>query len=274
MNYLQDVYFSNLNAVSNLGGFFSAPAGKLWQYPLHTFSQNKFYFVTKGSCSLVIDGKTYIATAGDWFFIPANVAHSYENHSEKIFQKYWMHFDIYPNNELFSILNLPYFVKISKKDKAYKLFRQYAALSSSDNLSDKIYVKSILMQLIAEYINIAVSYSISVKSISDTKIDDVLRFINSNIEKPLTVTDLAEKFHLHPTHFIRFFKNKTGQTPAKYVKAKKMETAKRYLEDSDLYITEIMKKIGESDSASFSKQFKSYYSLSPREYRKMYIGKR
>lgn len=274
MNYLQDVYLSNLNAVHNIGGFFSCPTGKVWQTSLHTFTQNKFYFVTKGSCSIVINGKTYTATAGDWFFIPANATHSYVNHNEKLFRKYWMHFDIYPNNELFGILNLPYFVKIDKKDKAYKLFRQYTSISSSDKLTDKIYVKSILMQLIAEYINIAVSDNISVKSISDKKIDDVLRYINNNIEKPLTVTDLAEQFHLHPTHFIRFFKNKTGQTPAKYVKAKKMETAKRCLEDSDLYVTEIMEKIGESDPASFSKQFKSYYSLSPREYRKMYINKK
>lgn len=274
MNHLQDVYFSNLNTVSNLGGFFSAPAGKVWQYSSHTFAQNKFYFVTEGSCTIVINGEKYTATAGDWFFIPANATHSYANHNEKLFQKYWMHFDIYPNNELFHILNLPYLVKVKKGSKAYKLFRQYAALSSSDKLLDKINVKSILMQLIAEYINLAISDSISVKSISDTKIDDVLRFINNNIEKPLSVTELADAFHLHPNHFIRFFKSKTGQTPAKYVKAKKMETAKRYLEDSDLYVTEIMEKIGENDSASFSKQFKSCYSLSPREYRKMYISKK
>ena len=271
MNLLQDVYFSNLNVASNFGGFFSAPQGHDWSMDDHTFLQNKFYFVTKGSCSISIEGKKYTGKAGDWFFIPAGAIHSYENHKEKFFQKYWMHFDIYPNNGLFHILNLPYKVTVEKGGKAYKLFRQYARLSESDKLTDKIIVKSILMQLVAEYINLAIPDNVSVKSISDTKIDDCLRFINNNIDKPLTVTELAGEVHMHPTHFIRFFKNKTGQTPAKYVKAKKMEVAKRYLEDSDLYISEIMEKIGETDSASFSKQFKSNYSLSPRSYRKTYI---
>ncbi|MBP3337128.1 MAG: helix-turn-helix domain-containing protein [Clostridia bacterium] len=271
MNHLQDVYFSNLNVASNFGGFFNAPVGHDWSWSGRPFVQNKFYFVTKGSCTIVIEGKEYLGKSGDWFFIPANAQHSYRNHNEKVFQKYWMHFDIYPNNGLFQILNLPYVVKVEKGGKAYKLFKQYAHLSGSDKLTDKITVKSILMQLVAEYISLAIPDNVSVKSISDTKIDNCLRFINNNIEKPLTVTELAAEAHMHPTHFIRFFKEKTGQTPAKYVKAKKMETAKRYLEDSDLYITEIMEKIGETDSASFSKQFKSCYSLSPRSYRKMYI---
>lgn len=267
MNYLQDVYFSNLNVASNFGGFFSAPAGFDWSWPRHTFVQNKFYFVTRGSCTLCIEGKEYIGKAGDWFFIPAGATHSYYNHKEKIFEKYWMHFDIYPNNGLFNILNLPYVVKVEKGGRAYRLFKQYERLSKSDKLTDKITVKSILMQLIAEYISLSLPDNVSVKNISDTKIDECLRYINNNIEKPLSLNDLAEEFHLHPNHFIRFFKNKTGQTPAKYIKAKKMETAKRYLEDSDLYINEIMKKIGETDLSSFSKQFKSYYSLSPRAYR-------
>lgn len=50
-----------------------------------------------------------------------------------------------------------------------------------------------------------------------------------------------------------------------------METAKRYLESTDLYIGEILEKIGECDASSFSKQFKKRYSLSPREYKKTYI---
>ncbi len=270
MNYLQDVYFSNLNAVNNLGGFFSAPPGKVWECDVCDFSQNKFYFITRGSCTIIIEGREFTGKAGDWFFIPAHAAHSYFNHRDKLFQKYWMHFDIYPNNELFHILNLPYLIKVEKRNKASVLFRKYSKLCTSDKLTDKISVKSILMQLVSEYINLAIPDGVSVKSISDTRIDDVLRFINNNLEKPLTVTDLSKEFHLHPNHFIRFFKNKTGQTPAKYVKARKMEAAKRYLEDSDLYINEIIEKIGETDQASFSKQFKGCFSMSPREYRKIY----
>lgn len=269
MNYLQDVYLSNLNAVSNMGGFFSLPAKQSWQKKVHSFNQNKFYFITKGICEIVIDGKKYTAKAGDWFFIPANSLHSYENDDKMLFQKYWMHFDIFPNNELFNILNLPHYVKVEKGSRVYTLFKKYSKLSSSDILLDKLKVKAILLELLSEYIDHAITDTISVKSITDSKIDEVLRYINNNIEKSLSLNELSLKFHMHPNHFIRFFKSKTGQTPAKYVKEKKMETAKCYLESTELYINEIMEKIGEDDPASFSKQFKSVYSYSPREYRKI-----
>lgn len=270
MSYLQDVYFSNLNAVNNLGGFFSAPVGFDWSYERHSFVQNKFYFITRGSCTITVENMEYTAKAGDWFFIPSHAEHSYYNHKEKVFEKYWMHFDLYPNNELFHILHLPYFVTPERGNYAYKLFKQYERLNHSNRLEDKINIKAILMQLIAEYIHLSLSEDVVVKSISDTKIDDILRFINCNIDKPLSVSDLSETFHLHPSHLIRFFKNKTGDTPAHYIKARKMEIAKRYLESSELYVSEIMEKIGEQDLSSFSKQFKSCYSLSPRAYRKYY----
>lgn len=114
---------------------------------------------------------------------------------------------------------------------------------------------------------------IAVRYGKKNKIDQVLQFINDNLDKPLTVSELSDEFHFHPTHFIRIFKEKSGMTPGFYVKSRKMDIARHYLEYTDLSIKEIMGKIGENDSASFSKKFKSFYTYSPREYRKK-IGKR
>lgn len=271
MDQLLDVYLSNFYAVSNAGGNFKIPSNGVWQYGNHRFEQNKFYFITHGSCTITIEGKKYTGHAGDWFFIPARTQHKYNNNKGEIFSKYWMHFDIYPNNDIFHILKLPYSVKTTKNSHANKLFKQYVKLKESDQLLDKINVRSVLLQLIAEYINIALPDGVIINSSKKTTIDSVLRYIHHNIDSNPNVTDLANIFHLHPNHFIRFFKKETGQTPAKYINAKKMEIAKRYLEDSALSIGDIMEKIGETDLPAFSKQFKKYYSYSPREYRKLYI---
>lgn len=146
------------------------------------------------------------------------------------------------------------------------MFKNYAAISKQNDLTDKITIKSFLFSLIAEYIFHAHPDGISVLSRSDSRIDDILRFINNNLDKPLSVPELSAKFHLHPNHFIRFFKDKTGETPGKYIKIRKLETAKRLLESTDLYITEIMEKVGSVDQSQFSKQFKAYFGYSPRQY--------
>lgn len=109
---------------------------------------------------------------------------------------------------------------------------------------------------------------ISDKYIADSKISKIIKYISDHLDQPLTVSELAEEFHFHPSHLNRIFKKTTGVTPALYVKTKKMNTAKWYLENSDLSIHEIMKIIGESDQAMFSKSFKRFFALSPKEYRK------
>lgn len=272
MEHLLDVYFSNFYAVTSFGGHLKLSANEVWKYGDHSFSQNKFYFITKGSCTINIEGKNYVANAGDWFFIPAHTVHRYSNHTEAAFCKYWMHFDIYPNNDIFNLLKLPFFVKVKKGSPVYTLFRKYVKLNTSTELLDKISVRSILLQLIAEYIRIAHPNGISIKSKQKETIDDVLRYINHNITQSFSINDLAKEFHFHPNHFIRFFKKETGQTPAHYITSKKMELVKHYLEYSNLSVSEIMEKMCETDMPAFSKQFKKFYSFSPREYRKLYIN--
>ena len=267
----QEAYFENLNMVCHLGGYFAPAYMEVWERAPHTFTQNKFYCIKKGHIRLVIAGVEYEGKAGDWFFIPAGTEHSYSNFPEEPFEKYWMHFDLYPSAALTSLLNLPHKVRFPENGAGEKLFKEYVRLAESKKLTDIITVKAILTALLAEYIRLShPEEEISVGNMGDERMDEILDFIRKNLDKPLSVSDLSEKFHFHPNHFIRFFKSRTGQTPARYIKILKMETAKRYLEKTDLYVTEIMEKIGQTDAASFSKQFKSMYSMSPMEYRRYF----
>ncbi|MFA7636605.1 MAG: AraC family transcriptional regulator [Monoglobales bacterium] len=270
MQPLQEIYFSNLNAICTDGGFFAPPVGTDWANPLHRFSQSKFYFVTKGRCRITVDGTEYVATEGDWFFIPPGTLHEYSMLEWETFEKYWMHFQLYPNAELFSLLNLPYNVNAGGRKEVYRLFKSFSKICGGMDVTDKITVKSYLLSLISEYIFLAHPDGVPLKRFSDNRIDEILEYISENLDKPLTVSSLADAFHLHPNHFIRFFKNKTGQTPAKYIKIKRLEMARYLLEYTDLYVSEIMERIGETDQSQFSKQFKAFYSFSPREYKKFF----
>ncbi len=270
MDYLQDVYISNLNATAHNGGFISFLPEDYWKSDFDCFHQNKFYCITRGRCTITIEGTTYHATAGDWFFIPVQTVHSFEKSDDDLFEKYWMHFDIYPTDvSLFSLLNLPYLVKIEKDDPALTLFDAYAKTKGT-SITDILKIKSCVLRLIGRYIELSDKNGISVKSRTDNRIDKVLRYINDHLERPISNEELSNLCHLHPNHFIRFFKERTGHSPAHYIKRRKMDTAKRLLETSDLNISEIMLRVGFDDLSYFSKQFKLFYAMAPREYRKYY----
>ena len=266
MKSLQELYFSNLNVVCNTGGTFLCTPDLTWTQETHVFNQNKFYFIIAGECSICVNGTTHIARGGQWFFIPAGTPHSYSNLKDCTFQKFWMHFDLYPSADLFTMLDLPFFVNVPQNSVIYDLFRQASDAMKSDSLTQRIHLKTCLLRLICEYINLVHPDGVAVED-TDNRIDQILRFINSNLDKMLTIPELAEIFHLHPAHFIRFFREKTGETPAKYIRIRRLEHAKRMLESTDLTISAIMEKVGFSDESQFSKQFKKHYGHSPRNYR-------
>ena len=269
MKYLDDVYLTNLNAVYNLGGYFSIGEGGSWELELHSFDQCKFYFILEGGCSMKIEGESIKAVAGDWIFVPAGAEHSYSNDKTRRFSKFWMHFDLYPDDSVLSELG-GYKVRFSKDGRAYALFSEFGKISRSDDVTDKLKIKAILFELVAEYIKASEPGGLSLKSKRDERIDGVLRYINENLDGELDNDTLAEKYYAHPNHFIRAFKDKVGLTPARYVSQRRMETARRLLESTELSAGEIGERVGFRESGHFSRCFKERYNMSPTTYRKYY----
>ena len=269
MKQLQDIYYLNINAVYRTGGYYTPRLGAEWRFDgTHTFCQNKFYFTTKGTYSITIDGKEYLARPGSWFFIPAGVPHRYHNFSDQPMAKHWVHFDIYPSTNLFLPLNMAYCVDAEHAPKVWELFEELSRIGDSKNLTDRLKVKAILLNLIAEYLNLAGKEKVEVYSEKDEELRNVLSYINENFKRNLTTNELAAICHMHPTHFIRAFKLKMAQTPHQYVMDIRMGYARQLLDESELSIVEISEEIGFYDIAHFSKVFKRHFSMSPSEYRK------
>ena len=266
MKHLQDTLFSGINLVHRTGGHYRIPKNSDWRADNDIFDQTLFYFIISGKCSVTIDGKEFIGEAGDWFLIPSSTVYSYYNFKDEPFEKYWVHFDLFPG--IFDRLKLSPHVRADAPEKIASLFQSYAKISNSEQMCDIIEVKSILLKLFSEYLRLC-SAERSFDGI-DTKngIYKVLSFINENLEKPISNAELAEFLHMHPNHFIRYFKREMGQTPQRYITHRRVEQAKRLLIETNLPTSAIAEMTGLSDSAHLSKLFKSIYALSPSQYRK------
>jgi AraC-like DNA-binding protein len=267
--YFNDIYFSNINAIHNFGSFYCIGPHSSWESPTKVFDQCLFYYVVGGECRITIEGVDYIGRAGDWFFIPAGVERSYSYNTDMRFEKYWMHFDIQPT-DIFTVLNLPYCIHVNDRETVDKYFGVYRSIARSNKLVDKLTVKSCLISLIAEYIKLARTETIRVSAKSDKRLEDVLTYIKENIDKNITNEELAERYFAHPNHFIRVFKAKTGQTPAKYIRLQRLECAKRMLESSELSVADIADGIGLNDPAHLSRLFREQFNMTPVEYRRCY----
>ena len=267
MNLLQDFYFSDINLRFQVGGTFSIGENADWSYHKSTFSQNKFYLITGGKCTIHFEDGSFEGKPGRWFFIPAGVPHAYENDKSEPFCKHWIHFDIdNDDSKLINMLNLPYFVDVNL-DEVEAMFYKLEGIAETNEVAKCFFVKAALFELFAKYISVAGCGKYFVEKTKDELLNKALVYIEKNMNNEISVEQLAEICHLHPTHFIRIFKKRTGVTPARFIKGKRLEYAKKLIEETEIPLFEIGARIGCSNPASFSKMYKSFYGVSPKSYR-------
>ena len=271
MAYLQDVYVANLNAVCHLGGEFHLPPEGMWAYREHAFMQNKFYYITGGRCEILVEGQRYVGTAGDWFFIPAGTKHRYSSFAGKPLQKYWIHFDLYPNADIAKLLGLPYMVHVEANDPSHELFQKLVESNGRHTLTDRLNAKAYLLQLVARYVTVAQNDNVLVGGEEDERLQQLLAYVHEHLGDRLSNNELAAQCHMHPTHFIRYFRTHTGQTPARYVTERRMEAAKRLLEETTLPVAVVMEKTGFNEPSHFARLFRKQFALTPAEYRREYL---
>lgn len=93
------------------------------------------------------------------------------------------------------------------------------------------------------------------------------QIIEANLFSQLTIEELAQQNNLSVSSFKREFAKLYNDTPANYIKSKKLEKAAELLSLSDKRITDIAFDCGFNDLANFTKSFSEKYHATPTQYR-------
>ena len=93
-----------------------------------------------------------------------------------------------------------------------------------------------------------------------------------DLRAKLTLDDMARAVRLTSFHFCHLFKAQTGHSPAKYLKALRLERARELLETTQLNVKEIRTLVGINDESHFARDFRATYKLTPQQYREYYLG--
>lgn len=93
------------------------------------------------------------------------------------------------------------------------------------------------------------------------------QIIEAHIFAPINVQELAQKTNLSVSSFKREFKKIYDDTPANYIKTKRLERAAELLLASEERISDIAFDCGFNDLAGFTKSFHDKYGVSPSNFR-------
>jgi len=83
----------------------------------------------------------------------------------------------------------------------------------------------------------------------------------------ISMRKLAELFGMSQRNFTRRFRTATNMTPLQYLQKQRLAEAKELLQNSNLSISEIAYRVGYLDVSYFTKLFKQFSSITPKEYR-------
>ena len=95
----------------------------------------------------------------------------------------------------------------------------------------------------------------------------VTHFFDENIERRLTLKEIADFSGLSPSRLSSVFKERTGHSPLNYFNFMKMRRACNFLDNTDLKLNQISLKLGIDDPYYFSRLFSHIMGVSPKAYR-------
>ena len=143
-------------------------------------------------------------------------------------------------------------------EEAEKLVNEIPAYSE-----EKLYALTDMLHIMSEYIE-------NNRLISDTAGSIGLlakRYIKNNLSEKITLSDIAWHLHCSTVTLTEHFKREFGITVMEYVLQKRMQNAQKMLSSKNISIREVSESCGFSSIEYFSKSFRAYFGMSPREWR-------
>jgi AraC family transcriptional regulator len=103
--------------------------------------------------------------------------------------------------------------------------------------------------------------------IASGRLNQVIDYIESNLNEQLSLVALARIAQMSAFHFARRFKSSTGLTPHQYVMQRRIDRAKRLLRDPRLPIADIAFDCGFATQAHLTAAFRKLVGSTPKLYR-------
>lgn len=100
----------------------------------------------------------------------------------------------------------------------------------------------------------------------------ITNYINTNIQKSITLTDISLYVNYNSSYISRIFKQKMEMNITDYISEAKINKAKELITTTDLNMEQVANQIGYENPKYFFQVFKKYTGVSPREFQKTALG--
>jgi AraC-like DNA-binding protein len=231
-----------------------------WDCPDHCAPFWRLYLHDKSGAEIVLGGRTVPIRPDCLVLIPPNT--HFSSRLQKPVQQMFLHFLVEPRfkgrtNAVFQ------FHASAGQSKLCDGIARMLTKDAADiriSLMAQMLVASALLELPNE------SWS---PRFEDPRVTHAVESIAAVYPERIDNTRLAQEAHMHPTAFLRLFRQCTGHTPLRHLLNLRLEEACNMLHFDDASLDEIAEKTGFADRGYFTRIFSREMNCPPAKYRKL-----
>lgn len=238
-----------------------------------------FHYVISGKGNIASTDSSgverrYYLSANSGFLICPGQINTYTADANDPWEYTWIEFDGLRVNEYLHIANLninsPIYIPSSLEEgqrvRDELLYIAHHSTNDVLNLIGHLYL--FLSNL--TYSSTNSQHRLHSGSMKDYYIKEAINYIEQHYYEPITVEQMAASCNLNRSYFTRLFKKATQISPQDFLIKYRMTKASEFLKVSNFPIGKVSELVGYPNQLYFSKAFKSFFGISPKEYRKQF----
>jgi len=237
--------------------------------------QHILVYCETGEGTASIMNQEFRIKPGNFFIIPRKAPHYYYTDEKNPWTIYWIHFNGTVAASIVTLLeqNLNgYTGYLAHPADSLRLFNEiYGQLEKGYGTDSLIYANMCLSHFLTTFL-----YNEKFRELPEigqkSMTDQTIQFFSENLNRGLSLQEMAAAAKLSVSHFSFLFRKKTGFPPLEYFNHLKIQRACQYLLFTNMKIKDIAKAMGVSDPYYFSRSFTRAMGVSPRYYRETRAG--
>ena len=255
-------------------------------YPmaLHLHDFVEIAYILDGEATETINDLTYVVRRGDMLFINYKSTHSFVPRGKFTYMNLCISPEVIArrlihHSNAFEVLSLSAFEELlsggggnvihfsGKELHTIECILEEMRNEYENALPDRATVLQSYLEILITKLIRKLYPSFAHSDKNEEMWQNLLLYIHENLDKKLSLVDLAKKCFYNPSYFSRVFKERFGITLADYLQKERTEYAAKLLLSTEYTTDHIATVCGYGDKSSLYRAFRKEYGVTPSEFR-------